>query len=345
MDVTVVRDKTQYKLHFEKGENVGGLQKSETRSVQTGTVQKWKPDTEVFTDINIPIEFFQDVLNKQAMVNAGLKFVLYNETETGMEMFEYYYENGIVDYVKETVGDDSFTTVETWEMEREGRDRADKEDYRMKMQVAFCFSNKVNMLEYYHNSSYLEHGGSPDKAVRNAFVYAIDRYLKQNDKYNKNDSKITFADVADCLALVINSFSTQTSYENQTKKAINNKFIQDAMTEFLRQQLEVYFIENKTDAEKIANQVLVNKKSRENAEKARIDIKKKLTGTMDITNRVEKFVDCRSKDVSQREVYIVEGDSALGSCKLARDPMFQAIMPIRGKIPVSYTHLTLPTKA
>ena len=332
MDVTVVRDKTQYTLHFEKGENIGGLQKSETRSVQTGTVQKWKPDTEVFTDINIPIEFFQDVLNKQAMVNAGLKFVLYNETETGMEMFEYYYENGIVDYVKETVGDDSFTTVETWEMEREGRDRADKEDYRMKMQVAFCFSNKVNMLEYYHNSSYLEHGGSPDKAVRNAFVYAIDRYLKQNDKYNKNDSKITFADVADCLALVINSFSTQTSYENQTKKAINNKFIQDAMTEFLRQQLEVYFIENKTDAEKIANQVLVNKKSRENAEKARIDIKKKLTGTMDITNRVEKFVDCRSKDVSQREVYIVEGDSALGSCKLARDPMFQAIMPIRGKI-------------
>ena len=210
--------KTQYTLHFEKGETSEDFKSLKQEAFQTGTVQKWKPDTEVFTDINIPIEFFQDVLNKQAMVNAGLKFVLYNETETGMEMFEYYYENGIVDYVKETVGDDSFTTVETWEMEREGRDRADKEDYRMKMQVAFCFSNKVNMLEYYHNSSYLEHGGSPDKAVRNAFVYAIDRYLKQNDKYNKNDSKITFADVADCLALVINSFSTQTSYENQTKK-------------------------------------------------------------------------------------------------------------------------------
>ncbi|MCC8169313.1 MAG: DNA topoisomerase [Oscillospiraceae bacterium] len=332
MDVTVVRDKTVYSLHFEKGENIGGLEKSETRSVQTGTVQKWKPDTEVFTDIDIPIEFFKDVLNKQAMVNAGLKFVLYNETETGMEMFEYYYENGIVDYLKECVGEDSFTTVETWEAEREGRDREDKDDYKVKMQVAFCFSNKVNMLEYYHNSSYLEHGGSPDKAVKNAFVYAIDRYLKQNDKYNKNDSKITFNDIADCLALVINSFSTQTSYENQTKKAINNKFIQEAMTDFLRQQLEVYFIENKADAEKIANQVIVNKKSRENAEKARIDIKKKLTGSMDVTNRVEKFVDCRTKDVEKRELYIVEGDSALGSCKLARDAGFQAIMPIRGKI-------------
>ena len=332
MDVTVIRDKTKYTLHFEKGENIGGLTKESVRTTSTGSTQRWRPDTEVFTDINIPLEFFEDVLNKQAMVNAGLKFILYNETDTGMEMREYYYENGIVDYLKETVGEEGFTTVETWECEREGRDREDKEDYKMKMQVAFCFSNKVNLLEYYHNSSFLEHGGSPDKAVKNAFVYAIDQYLKQNSKYNKNESKINFNDVADCLALVINSFSTQTSYENQTKKAINNKFIQEAMTDFLRHQLEVYMIENKADAEKIANQCLVNKRSRENAEKARIDIKKKLTGTMDVTNRVEKFVDCRSKDISKREVYIVEGDSALGSCKLARDPSFQAIMPIRGKI-------------
>lgn len=332
MDVTVVRDKTKYNLHFEKGENIGGLTKTPVKTNKTGSTQRWKPDREVFTDINIPLDFYQDVLNKQAMVNAGLKFILYNETENGMEMFEYFYEKGIIDYVAETVGEQSFTTVEAWEMEREGRDREDKEDYRMKMQIAFCFSNTVNLLEYYHNSSYLEHGGSPDKAVKNAFVYALDKYLKNNNKYNKNESKINFSDVEDCLVLVINSFSTQTSYENQTKKAINNKFIQDAMTEFLRHQLEAYFVENKTDAEKIANQVLVNKRSRENAEKARIDIKKKLTGTMDVTNRVEKFVDCRTKDVTKRELYIVEGDSALGSCKLARDASFQAIMPIRGKI-------------
>ena len=332
MDVEVVRDKTKYTLHFEKGRNIGGLKKEPTRSVQTGTIQKWRPDIEVFTDINIPVEFYKDVLNKQAMVNAGLKFVFYNETADGMEMFEYYYENGIVDYLSETVGETAMTTVETWECERTGRDREDMDNYKMKMQVSFCFSNRVTLLEYYHNSSFLEHGGSPDKAVKNAFVYAIDQYIKQNNKYNKNESKITFNDVSDCLALVINSFSTQTSYENQTKKAINNKFIQDAMTDFLRHQLEIYFIENKADAEKISNQVLVNKRSRENAEKARIDIKKKLTGTMDVTNRVEKFVDCRSKDVTKREVYIVEGDSALGSCKLARDASFQAIMPIRGKI-------------
>ncbi len=332
MDVTVVRDKNKYTLHFEKGENIGGLTVTPTRSIQTGSTIRWKPDTEVFTDIDISLEFYQDVLNKQAMVNSGLKFVLYNETDEGMEMFEYFYENGIVDYIKEKTGEETLTTVESWECERTGRDREDKEDYRVKMHIAFCFSNKVSFLEYYHNSSYLEHGGSPDRAVKNAFVFEIDKYLKQNDKYNKNESKIKFEDISDSLALVINSFSTQTSYENQTKKAINNKFIQDAMTEFMRHQLEVYLIENRNDAEKIANQALVNKRSRENAEKARIDIKKKLTGTMDVTNRVEKFVDCRSKDITKRELYIVEGDSALGSCKLARDASFQAIMPIRGKI-------------
>ncbi len=332
MDVEVVRDKTKYTLHFEKGENIGGLTKTPVATAKTGSVTKWRPDREVFTDIDIPIEFYKDTLQKQAMTNAGIRFVLYNETAEGTELFEYYYENGIVDYLKETVGENSFTMPEVWEAERVGRDREDKPEYKVKMQIAFCFSQSVNLLEYYHNSSWLEHGGSPDKAVKNAFVYAIDQYMKQNGKYNKNESKINFTDIADCLALVINSFSTQTSYENQTKKAINNKFIQEAMTEFLRHQLEVYFIENKTDAEKIANQVLVNKRSRENAEKVRIDTKKKLTGTMDITNRVEKFVDCRSKDVSKREVYIVEGDSALGSCKLARDASFQAIMPIRGKI-------------
>lgn len=332
MDVTVVRDKQKYTLHFEKGENIGNLNSEPTRSIQTGSTIRWKPDREVFTDINISEDFYKDVLNKQAMVNAGIRFVFYNETEDGMEMFEYFYENGIVDYLEESVGEETITTIESWECERSGRDREDKDEYRMKMQVAFCFSNKVSMLEYYHNSSYLEHGGSPDKAVKNAFVYAIDQYLKQNNKYNKTESKIKFEDVGDCLALVINSFSTQTSYENQTKKAINNKFIQEAMTDFMRHQLEVYMIENRADAEKIANQVLVNKRSRENAEKTRIDIKKKLTGTMDVTNRVEKFVDCRTKDVAKREIYIVEGDSALGSCKLARDASFQAIMPIRGKI-------------
>ncbi len=332
MDVSIMRDGHKYALHFEKGENVGGLEKEPTRFKQTGTKIRWKPDLEVFTDINIPKEMFMEIIKKQAIVNSNVVFTFYNETSDGMEMHEFSYPDGIVDYVKEVSGEKAMTNVSFIQAERKGRDREDKEEYKLKMQMAFCFSNETPLIEYYHNSSFLEHGGAPDKAVRSAFVSALDQYLKQTGKYQKNESKITFNDIADSLMYISNSFSTRTSYENQTKKAITNKFIQEAMTEFLRQQLDIYFIENKADAEKIANQVLINKHSREKAEKTRLSIKNNLTKAMDVTNRVNKFVDCRSKDVSRREVYIVEGDSALGACKQGRDSEFQAIIPVRGKI-------------
>lgn len=332
MDVEVMRDGKKYKMHFEKGEPVGELVEEDTRFKQTGSTIRWRPDMEVFTDINIPLEYYQDVLKKQAVVNAGLKFILYNQTSDGWDMTEYLYENGITDYIKEISAEKEITPIRYFEAERKGRDREDKPEYKVKMQVSFCFNNEINMLEYYHNSSFLEHGGSPDRAVKNAFVYEIDQYLKNNGKYNKNESKISFVDVSDSLILVTNSFSTLTSYENQTKKSITNKFIQEAMTEVLRQQLEIYFIENKQDADKIAEQVLINKRSREKAEKTRINVKNTLSGKVDITNRINKFVDCRTKDVDRREIYIVEGDSALGSCKTGRDSEFQAIIPVRGKI-------------
>ncbi len=333
MDVEVLRDGYKFNLHFEKGQNIGGLQKTKFRHRHTGSRTRWKPDLDVFTDINIPLEFYQGILKRQAVVNSGLRFVLKNEVTPGeFETYEYYYENGIVDYVKELSHEKELTAVHCIEAERKGRDRADLDEYKVRMSFAFCFNNEYNALEYYHNSSFLEYGGSPDKAVRNAFVYAIDQYLKQNSKYTKNEGKIQFSDIEDSLILVSNSLSTMTSYENQTKKAITNKFIQDSMTEFLREQLGIYFIENKLDAEKICEQVLVNKRSRETAEKTRINVKKKLGGSLDVANRVKKFVDCRSKDVTRREVYIVEGDSALGACKLGRDSEFQAIIPIRGKI-------------
>ncbi len=333
MDVEVLRDGFKYQLHFEEGKIVGELQKTPFRHRHTGSKTRWKPDLKVFTDIDIPLEFYTETLKRQAVVNSGIKFVLRNEVAKGQfEEQEFLYENGITDYVKELTGDKAFTEPHYIESERSGRDREDLPEYKLRMSFAFCFSNEVSLTEYYHNSSFLEYGGSPDKAVRNAFVYAIDQYLKANNKYNKSEGKIQYSDIQDSLVLVSNSYSTMTSYENQTKKAINNKFIQDAMTEFLREQLAIYFVENKLDADKVCNQVLVNKRSRETAERTRINVKKKLGGNLDVANRVKKFVDCRSKDPEKREVYIVEGDSALGACKLGRDSEFQAIIPLRGKI-------------
>lgn len=330
MDVTVFRDGFRFDLRFEKGENIGGLIKEKYKYGSTGTIQRWKPDLEVFTDIDIPLEYFMTTLKKQAVVNAGLKFTLLDEASG--DTYEYCYENGIVGYITEISGEKGFTGVQYYEASAKGRDREDKPEYRVKMQIAFCFNNEINLLEYYHNSSFLEHGGSPDRAVKAAFVYELDKCIKNKGKYNKDEAKITFADIQDSLVLVTSSFSTITSYENQTKKSITNKFIQEAMTDFIKQQLEIYLIENKLESDRIIEQMLINKRSRETAEKTRINIKKKLGGTIDMSNRVKKFVDCRTKDLSRRELYIVEGDSALGSCKMGRDADFQAIMPVRGKI-------------
>lgn len=336
MDVTVWRDGNKYQLHFKKGKVCG--KKGQELIVEpadrkkTGTLIKWRPDREVFTDIDIPVEYFEDVLHRQAVVNAGVTFRLRVQHGGKLETKEFRYENGIMDYVGEIAGEGALTAPVMISAERKGRDREDKPEYKVKLSAAFCFSNKVNAIEYYHNSSWLENGGAPDKAARSAFVSAIDAYIKKIGKYQKNESAIKFQDVQDCLILVTNCFSTQTSYENQTKKAINNRFIQLAMTDFFKQQLEVYFIENKPEADRIAEQVLINKRSRETAERARQGMKKKLSGSIDIANRVQKFVDCRSRDTDRREIYIVEGDSALGACKLSRDAEFQGIMPVRGKI-------------
>ena len=332
-DAVIWRDGFKYTLHFEKGENIGGLKKEPTdRGRKTGSTFRWKPDLEVFTDINVPVDYYLDTMKRQAVVNAGVTFRFKNQVGGKFETTDFRYDNGIQDYVSELVGEDALTQPVFWQTERKGRDRADKPEYKVKLSVSFCFSNRVQVIEHYHNSSWLEYGGSPDKAVRSAFVSAIDGWLKGQNKYTKSESKITFNDIQDALVLVSNDFSTQTSYENQTKKAINNKFVQEAMTGFLRSQLEVYFIENPQEAQKIGEQVLINKRARENAEKTRLNIKKKLTGTMDLANRVQKFVDCRTKDISKRELYIVEGDSAMGSVKMSRDAEYQGIMPVRGKI-------------
>ncbi len=338
MDAEIHNGDFSYKLRFEKGYNTvtkgEGFEKTPCSRRKTGTRLRWRPDLDVFTDIAVPREYYEITLKRQAVVNPGVTFLLrWQDDETGrFEEIEYFYENGITDYLSEIVGEHSLTTPQSWQCERRGKDRADKPEYKVKLSVAVTFSNRVKFAEFYHNSSFLEHGGSPERAVRQSFVSQIDSYLKQNNKYLKNESKITFADVEDCLVIISSSFSTQTSYENQTKKAITNKFIYDAMTEWLKHSLEVYFVENPDEAIRIAEQVLINKRSREDAEKTRLNLKKKLAGTIDLSNRVQKFVDCRTKDITRREIFIVEGDSALGSCKMARQAEFQAIIPVRGKI-------------
>ena len=331
-DAVIRRDGYKYTLHFERGRNVGGMKKEPVDRKKTGSCFRWMPDDEVFTDINIPADYYRDVLKRQAAINTAIHFKFRNQVGKTFETEEFYYENGIRQYLDEIVGDDAFTMPVYWETERRGRDAANRAEMKLKITASFCFSKKHSRTEYYHNSSWLEYGGSPDKAVRNAFTAAFDKFLRDNNKYTKNESKVTVQDVLDSLVIITNCFSTIGCFENQTKKSVNSKFTQDAMTAFFKEQLMVWFLENRQEAERAAEQILVNKRARESAEKTKSSVKKKLSGTVDIANRVQKFVDCRSKDTDLRELYIVEGDSALGSVKMSRDAEFQGIMPIRGKI-------------
>lgn len=321
-------------MSFKKGEPCGKFQTRpiEKKDLKHGTIQKWRPDLEVFTDTAIPRSYFEETLKSQSASNAGIRFVLKYEVSAGsFETEEFYYENGIRDYITEITGEDTLTSPVYWSFETSGRDREDLADYKLKGEFVWCVSSHVSALKYFHNSSYLEHGGSPDDAVKRAFVYGVDKRLRAVGKYNKNETKIKFTDIEDCLVFISNSLSTQTSYQNQTKKAITNTFIAEAMTSFFKEQLEFFFLENPADGDRFLNQVLINKRSREKAESTRIDVKKVLQSSNDIAGRVEKFVACRSKDATRRELYIVEGDSAMGSCKLGRNAEFQAIIPVRGK--------------
>ena len=335
MNVKSYNRKTLSEMDFKAGNPIGELRVSDITAApgakKTGTVIKWRPDLKVFKEIDIPLDFLEKTLRRQAFINAGIRFILENEVATGkFERTEFFYKEGIADYMAEVTEGHILTPLQLLKIETKGRDREDLPDYKFKAEIAFCFAESGSH-EYYHNSSFLEYGGAPDKAVRAAFVYAIDKYIKTQNKYSKNESKVSFSDIEDNLAVIVNSASTQTSYENQTKKAITNAFIGKALTDFLKTKLEIYLTENQTAANTIMNRVLTNKRAREAAEKTKTDIKKKLTVTMDVSNRVEKFVPCRSKDPELREIYIVEGDSAMSSCKTARNADFQAIIPVRGK--------------
>ena len=185
MEVHSYDGTTERTIRFRKGEVDGELEErplSRKEAGRTGTVVHWKPDLEVFTDVSIPVAFFEDLLRRQSVVNAGITFILRAEQEDGsFSENTYCYANGITDYLSELVGENSLTLPVAWHMEAKGRDREDKPEYKLKADIAFCFSNTVSLLEYYHNSSFLEHGGSPDKAVRLAFLYAIDKHLKTNN--------------------------------------------------------------------------------------------------------------------------------------------------------------------
>lgn len=328
--VTSIRDGKQYEIAFEEGEPVGDLVEIDNTTDDNGTTVQWIPSLQVFDENDLPKEWFTHYAEEQAIVNKGLTIeVKYKDDEPDV----YYYENGIVDYVKEC-SEKSFTTLRYLETDIiVGRDRKDRDDYRSRYEIAYLFDNENPRVESYHNSSYLKNGGSPHEAIRLAFRSTIDKKIEELNLYEKKEEKISFDDIMDSLIVVTNSYSTHTAYENQTKFAITNLFIKTKMTQLIRDDLEIYFTEFADEAEKICKQVLANKRSREKAEKTRLDVRKKLSGEIGTfsAGALKDFKNCSSKDKSKNILAICEGKSALSAMMDGRTK-HHAIYPIRGKI-------------
>jgi DNA gyrase subunit B len=336
MDVYSTRNGKTYIMHFKKGRPVGQLQIVDPIREGTGTTIRFKPDPEVFINIKnkvLPPEYFINILTRQAMLLPGLEFVFYHD-DLG-KTINIKYDGGMPEFIDSICKKPLLKKTLYFEGSAEGTDDPDIDPtpYTVKMRLALNFSREENFFELYHNASHLFEGGVTVDAFKNAITKAFEDHAKEIGKLEKGD-RFLYKDIELILVTVgdTNCPGNRTFFKNQTKGAINNPFIRDAYYNFVYNNIR-YWLDNDRSGEDIIDEIIANKKAREEAEKVSRKVVQNLSKSVKgIGNKPKKFVDCTSKEVEKRELYIVEGDSALGSCKMARDSKFQAIMPLRGKI-------------
>ena len=334
MDVYSTRDGKTSVMHFAKGRPAGDMQVIPAIREGSGTTIKFKPDSEVFINIRdmaLPPEYYVNILRRQAMLHAGLKIVFWHE-KIGREVVMYY-PNGIADFLGAVCERPLIKEVASYNDSKWGTDREEEDKYELKMRCAFTFSRETSLNELYHNGSHLYEGGVTLDALKFGVAKAFTDWGIEQGKLGKND-KIQFKDVESILLFVGDTSAPghRTYFKNQTKAAINNPFIKQQYFEFIYYCFRLWLTQNNTEGSRVFGEVLANKAAREEADKVSKKVVQSLSKGIGFGNKPKKFVDCRSKLPFERELFIVEGDSALGSCKLSRDAGFQAIMPVRGKI-------------
>lgn len=330
MEVTSYRDGFKYQMSFKKGVPVGNLRKT-TYDGPTGTEITFKPDNEVFTETIVDVHELNDMCRRQAITNAGIHLIVKYE---GANEVDWYYEHGPQEFLEQIV-EDRMSNVSRYEGEVKCRNTPDDDPFTLSMNMAFTFSRQLSISEFYHNSSWLEDGGKTLDGFRKGAVKAIKRAIKDKGTFNKGDENINIRDIEDIMCIVFVSWcpGSKTFFGNQTKKEVLNAPFELAASNFTEEALTAWIVNNRKESDKILTEIVNNKRIREKADSVRASAVKKLTSSIDsFGSRPQKYVECASKDKNERELYIVEGDSALGSCKLARDGQFQAIMPVRGKI-------------
>lgn len=353
MNVIIRKEKVKYTLKFKEGrvvnketgefikeddnrhctkeENELVLLQEVNNDGYTGTEINYKPDLRVFTDINIDTNWIQTKLKRQAMINNGISLEFTDELNDLKITYEY---DNKTEYIKDLINDNYISDFISFNGEGEGKDRKDLPTYLMDYSLDLVFNNDNSIQEYYHNSSELTelNNNVTTSAFIKSITKAIHNYITENKLY-KAKEKIKYSDIEDSIDFILCTRSTRTSYANQTKLSIDNEFIKNFISKDIEDKLYLYLNENKFDSERIINQLLINMRANNNAEKTKANLRKKLEGkdNKKFGEKPKGLLDCKFHD-DKSELFIAEGESSKGSIGNARDGKYQAIFPIRGKM-------------
>ena len=329
LEVEVSRDSRIFSQKFEKGKPVSDLKKF-GKSTQTGTKITFKPDPEIFEDLNFSFDIISHWLREIAFLNAGVKVDLKDEREANKEV-SYQYDGGLVEFVKylNKNKDVLFKTP----IYISGK----KDDIEVEIALQYNDAYLENILSFANNIN-TEEGGSHLVGFKAAITRVVNDYARSSIVSNfkkftlkEEEDNLSGSDVREGLTAVVSVKLMNPQFEGQTKTKLGNSEVRAAVSSIATESLNSFFNENPEITKKILAKSISALQAREAARKARNLIRQKnglsLSGTLP-----GKLADCSEKDPHYREIFIVEGDSAGGSAKQGRDRKFQAIMPLRGKI-------------
>ncbi len=325
LEVTVYRDGHIYYQRFENGGHPVDSLKiiDECEQDRTGSTVRFKPNPEIFKETTI---FKYDILARRlqeiAFLNKGLRIVLIDEREESKKD-DFLYQGGIIEFVQ--MLNQNKTPINPDVIYVEGR-----ED-NISIEVALQYNDGYNEAVYsYTNNIHTHEGGTHEDGVKRALTRIINNYAKNNKILKDNDEPLTGDDVREGLTMIISCKHPDPQFEGQTKTKLGNIEVRKIADDIFSNGFERYLMENPEIAKKIIEKSLTASRARLAAKKARELTRRK--GDLDITNFYGKLSDCKSKNPSECEIFIVEGDSAGGSAIKGRNSMTQAILPLRGKI-------------
>ncbi|WP_278906756.1 DNA topoisomerase (ATP-hydrolyzing) subunit B [Faecalitalea cylindroides] len=324
LEVTVYQDGKIYFIRFENGGNTVAPLKIIGQTKETGTLVRFKADPEIFKETTVyDFETLNSRLRQLAFLNKNIRLTLTDEREEEPVHVDYHYAGGIMEYVRylnksRSVLSDKVIYVEGLQ---DG----------ILAEVALQYNDGYQSQIYsFCNNIHTHEGGFHEDGFRMALTRVINNYAKNNNLIKKEET-LSQDDVKEGLVAIISIKHPDPQYEGQTKTKLGNSEVRKIVSNIAGDQIARFFLENPNDAKAIVDKAIVASKARIAAKKAR-ELTRRKSALDGISSLPGKLTDCSSKDASECEIYIVEGDSAGGSAKQGRDAKTQAILPLRGKI-------------